>query len=215
MPLVENAYAKKAKTVDLALRLGILAVGLGTVNRRIPVMPRTSLAERMSRLEQQKARLAEQEAKIRTDERKQRTKRLIEAGTLVEQAGLLDFNADTLYGALLALAESAQDESQVAAWASAGNKALDRQMKVAGETAEALTVTFPAALPTAFSTRLRAASLRWNKVLQHWEGLADHASVAALAAEHDGTVSRITKGAGKGSIDHDPGAAPAKRAPRS
>ncbi len=178
-------------------------------------MPRTSLAERMSRLEQQKARLAEQEAKIRTDERKQRTKRLIEAGTLVEQAGLLDLNADALYGALLALSANAQDEKQITAWASAGNKALDRQMKVAAETVEPLTVTFPAALPTAFSTRLRGASLRWNKVLQHWEGLADHASVCALAAEHDGTVSRVAKGSGRNSIAHDPGTAPAKRAERS
>lgn len=154
-------------------------------------MPRTSLAERMSRLEQQRARLAEQEAKLKADERKQRTRRLIEAGTLVEKAGLLDLDETTLYGALLSLAENARDAKQTAAWAAAGKKALDRETLAAGAKREPLTVIFPAALPTDFSTRLRGAGLRWNKVLQHWEGMADHEAVAALAAEQDGTVSRI------------------------
>jgi hypothetical protein len=40
--------------------------------------------------EQQKARLAEQEAKLKDDERKARTRRLIQAGGLIEKAGLLD-----------------------------------------------------------------------------------------------------------------------------
>ncbi|WP_162531849.1 hypothetical protein [Mesorhizobium sp. 1M-11] len=39
-------------------------------------MTRTSLAERMSRLEQQKARLARDEAKLKADLSKQRTRRL-------------------------------------------------------------------------------------------------------------------------------------------
>ncbi|KUM25576.1 hypothetical protein AU467_25715 [Mesorhizobium loti] len=176
-------------------------------------MPRTSLAERMSRLEQQKARIAEQEAKIKNDERKQRTKRLIEAGALLEQAGLLELHTDALYGALLALSANAKDEKQIAAWAAAGMKALARETKAAGATKEPLTVTFPAALPTEFSTRLRGAGLRWNKVLQHWEGLADHTTIAALAAEHNGAVTRIASG--RGSVDHDPATAPAKPAKRS
>jgi multidrug efflux pump subunit AcrA (membrane-fusion protein) len=155
-------------------------------------MPRTSLAERMSRLEQQRARLTEQEARIKADERKQRTRRLIGAGALVEKAGLLDLDENTLYGALLSLAENARDEKQVAAWTSAGKKALERETSAAGATREPLTVTFAAALPTDFSTRLRGAGLRWNKVLRHWEGMADHETVAVLAAEQDGTVSRIS-----------------------
>jgi GH24 family phage-related lysozyme (muramidase) len=172
--------------------LGTLTVGLGDLIKGVfSAMPRTSLAERMSRLEQQRARLAEQESKIKADERKQRTRRLIEAGTLVEKAGLLDLDEGSLYGALLSLAENAGDEKQIAAWTSAGKKARDRETRSAGATREPLTVIFPAALPTDFSTRLRGAGLRWNKVLRHWEGMADHETVAALAAEQDGTVSRI------------------------
>ncbi|RWE18182.1 MAG: hypothetical protein EOS41_31730, partial [Mesorhizobium sp.] len=140
-------------------------------------MPKTSLAERMSRLEQQKARLAEQEAKIKADERKQHTRRLIEAGTLIDKAGLLGLEPPALYGALLSLAKDVQDEKQIAAWAAAGKKMFDREAQAAAATRQALTVSFAAALPTEFSTRLRGAGLRWNKFLQHWEGMADYDAV--------------------------------------
>ena len=157
-------------------------------------MPRTSLAERMSRLEQQRARLAEQEAKIRADERKQRTKRLIEAGTFLEKAGLLNLDDNALFGALLSLAESAKDAKQLSEWKKSGSKAAERETAAKSATAEPITVTFPAALPTPFSTRLRAAGLRWNKVMNHWEGMADHDAVTELAAQESGTVKRVRQG---------------------
>lgn len=154
-------------------------------------MARTSLAERMTRLEQQKARIAEQEAKIKTDERKQRTRRLIEAGGLVEKADLLGLEPNALYGALLSLSAGAKDSTRVAEWAKAGGRIFDRDAKALEAGKEPLTVTFPAALPTSFSTQLRGAGLRWNKVLHHWEGLAEHAAVATLAAEHKGQLQRV------------------------
>jgi hypothetical protein len=46
-------------------------------------------------------------------------------------------------------------------------------------------------LPTAFSTRLRAVGLRFNKLLNHWQGMADHAIVETLAREQNGTVTRL------------------------
>ncbi|MER9126417.1 conjugal transfer protein TraD [Mesorhizobium sp. M0959] len=154
-------------------------------------MARTSLAERMSRLEQQRAKLAEQEAKLKADERKQRTRRLIEAGTLVERAGLLDLEEAALYGGLLSLAVDAGDKAKVTEWIKAGKTALAGETIGNGATNEPLTLTFPAPLPTPFATRLRGAGLRWNKVLQHWEGLADHDAVATLAAEQNGSVRRV------------------------
>lgn len=157
-------------------------------------MARTSLAERMNRLEQQRARLAEQEAKLRADERKQRTRRLIEAGTLVEKAGLIDLEEAALYGALLSLSRDKDDPAKIAEWTKAGKAAFDRQAADGDATKEPLTVTFPAPLPTAFSTCLRGAGLRWNKLLQHWEGLADYDALAKLAAEQGGTVTRLRSG---------------------
>jgi len=154
-------------------------------------MARTSLAERMSRLDQQKARLAEQEAKIKNDERKQRTKRLIEAGGLVEKAGLLDLAPDALYGALLSLAEQAKDTAALAQWAKAGGEVAGAESKARDAAKEPLIVTFAATLPTPFTTQLRAAGLRWNKVMQHWEGLAVHDAVVALVRQQNGAVRRV------------------------
>ena len=57
-------------------------------------MPRT-LADRLQSHAQQKARLAEREMLLKKAERKARTRRLIEAGGLVEKAGLLAFKAPT------------------------------------------------------------------------------------------------------------------------
>jgi hypothetical protein len=68
---------------------------------------RTSLAERQHRLEQQKARLQLEENRLRDAERKARTRRLIEAGGLLDKAGLLALDANALYGALLQLAAEA------------------------------------------------------------------------------------------------------------
>jgi hypothetical protein len=70
-----------------------------------------SLAERMRAHEQQKARLAEQEAKLKDAERRARTRRLIEAGGLIDKAGLLDLDANALYGALLSLRDGANEGS--------------------------------------------------------------------------------------------------------
>lgn len=154
-------------------------------------MARTSLAQRMSRLEQQKARIAEQEARIKTDKRKARTRRLIEAGGLVEKAGLLGLEVNALYGALLSLASGLDNAARMAEWVKAGGQSFDREAKALAAGKEPLTIIFPAALPTSFSTRLRAAGLRWNKVLHHWEGLAEHAVVAPLADEQSGTILRL------------------------
>lgn len=175
-------------------------------------MARTSLAERMSRLEQQRAKLAEQEAKLKADERKQRTRRLVEAGTLIERAGLIDLEEAALYGALLSLADDAGDTAKITEWTKAGKTALDQATVGKGATNEPLTVIFPAPLPTPFATRLRGAGLRWNKFLEHWEGLADHDAVVELAAEQSGIVTRVraSDGASKKSAGGKPANAPSR-----
>ena len=83
-----------------------------------------SLAERMRTHEQQKARLAEQEAKLKDAERRARTRRLIEAGGLIEKTGLLDLDANALYGALLSLRDGApgRQRSGVGKWTALGGR---------------------------------------------------------------------------------------------
>jgi hypothetical protein len=86
-------------------------------------MPRT-LADRLQSHAQQKARLAEREMLPKEAERKARTRRLIEAGGLVEKAGLLALDANALYGLLLSAKGSVDDPDTLAHWTALGGRAF-------------------------------------------------------------------------------------------
>jgi hypothetical protein len=149
-----------------------------------------SLAERIRAHEQHKARLAEQEAKLKDAERKVRTRRLIQAGGLVDKAGLLNLDSNALYGALLSLRDGLGDSEQVARWAALGGRAFAREARLEDEGKEAIILAFPAALARDATTALRAAGFRFNKLLQHWEGRARLADAEALARTYGGEVRR-------------------------
>ncbi len=151
-----------------------------------------SLAERLRAHEQQKARLAEQEAKLKTAERKARTRRLIEAGGLVDKAGLLDLDTNALYGALLSLRDGSGDKDQVSKWTAFGGRAFVREARLRDEGKEAIVLTFPAALTKDATNTLRHAGFRFSKVLQHWEGLARFDDAEKLATTHGGAARRVT-----------------------
>jgi hypothetical protein len=151
-----------------------------------------TLAERLHAHEQQKARLAEQEAKLKTAERKARTRRLIEAGGLVDKAGLLDLDANALYGALLSLRDGADNKDQVSKWAALGGRTFAREARLRDEGKEVIVITFPHALTKEATAPLRAARFRFNKVMQHWEGLARFEEAEKLAATHNGSARRVT-----------------------
>ena len=150
-----------------------------------------SLAERLHAHEQQKARLAEQEAKLKGAERKARTRRLIEVGGLIDKAGLLELEPNTLYGALLSLRDGAGDKDQVSKWTALGGRAFARDARLRDEGKEAVVLTFPAALSKDVTAALRLAGFRFSKVMQHWEGLARFDEAERLATAHGGTVRRV------------------------
>jgi len=160
-----------------------------------------SLAERLRAHEQQKARLAEQQAKLKTAERKARTRRLVEAGGLVDKAGLLDLDTNALYGALLSLRAGAEEKTQVAQWAALGGRSFAREARLRDAGKEAIVLTFPAALAKDATAPLRAAGFRFNKVLQHWEGLARYAEAEALARAQGGTARRVAAAAASPAMD--------------
>jgi hypothetical protein len=56
---------------------------------------------------------------------------------------------------------------------------------------EPIVLTFPAALAKEATASLRAAGFRFNKVLQHWEGLARIEDGQQLAKEHGGTARQV------------------------
>jgi conjugative transfer protein TraD len=150
-----------------------------------------SLAERLRAHEQQKARLAEQEARLKADERKARTRHLIQSGGLVDKAGLLELEPNALYGALLSLRERADDPEQVRQWATLGGRTFAREARLAEEGKEAIVLAFSAALGRDATTALRGIGFRFNKLLQHWEGLARFDEADSLATAHGGTARRV------------------------
>lgn len=169
---------------------------------------KTSLAERLQRLEQQKAKLQLAESKIKDDERKARTRRLIETGALVEKAGLAALHANALYGALLEAAKKATDASEVARWETIGGRAFAQEAKARDADKEPLVLSLSFSQPTPVATALRAAGMRWNKVMRHWEGLARYDEVLALANEHGGSVRRVSAPAATPAPQPSPSASP-------
>jgi len=141
--------------------------------------------------EQQKARLAEQEAKLKDAERRARTRRLIEAGGLIDKVGLLDLDANALYGALLSLRDGATDKDQVGKWAALGGRAFAHEARLRDEGKEAVVLTFPAPLAKEATNALRAAGFRFSKIMRHWEGLAHVVEAEALAKAHGGTARSV------------------------
>ena len=141
--------------------------------------------------EQQKARLAEQEAKLKGAERKARTRRLIEAGGLIEKVGLLDLDANALYGALLSLRDGAGDKDQVGKWAALGGRTFAREARLRDEGKEAVVLTFPAPLDKDITATLRQAGFRFSRVMQHWEGLAGFDEAESLAKAYGGAARRV------------------------
>ena len=153
-------------------------------------MART-LSERLRAHEQQKARLAEAEAKLKLDERKQRTRRLVEAGALVDKAGLLELDSNALYGALLSLRDGAGDETQVETWAALGGRTFLREARARDEGKEPVLLTFTTPLAKEATMALRRAGFRYSRVMQHWEGLARFDEAGTLAKAHGGTARQV------------------------
>lgn len=154
-------------------------------------MTRTSLAERQARLEQQRARLQLEENRVREAERKARTRRLIEAGGLVDKAGLLELEPNALYGALLNLAARQGDATEVARWQAEGGRAFDQEAKAREVEKEPLILSLDGVQAATVTARLRGLGFRWSKVMRHWEGLASYDAAKLAADELGGTLRRV------------------------
>jgi hypothetical protein len=72
-----------------------------------------------------------------------------------------------------------------------GGRAFAREARQALEGKEAIVLAFPAALGRDATTALRGIGFRFNKLLQHWEGLARFDEAEALAAAHGGAPRRV------------------------
>ena len=94
-------------------------------------------------------------------------------------------------GALIAIKAEAARPEVLARWSAEGGKVFAREAAEKGRVKEALIVIFPKPIARELTGQLRAIGLRWNKVLQHWEGLGEHDVVSKLVGAHAGTVRRV------------------------
>ena len=81
---------------------------------------------------------------------------------------------------------------QVEQWTALGGRTFAREARARDEGKEPVVLTFPNALPKEATAPLRAAGFRFNKVLQHWEGMTRFDEAEHLAATHGGTARRVT-----------------------
>jgi hypothetical protein len=149
-----------------------------------------SLPERLRAFEQQKARLADAEARLKIAEKKARNRRLMEAGALVEKAGLEGLTPAALYGALLSLQNGVESTKQRDIWTTAGQRAFAQDAKV--NNLEPIVIIFPEQPDKVAITNLRSIGFRFNRVLRHWEGMAEVNEAEDIAAEYGGSVTRIS-----------------------
>ena len=162
-----------------------------------------SLADRVRSYEQQKARLADTEAKLKLAEKRARTRRLIETGGLIEKVGLSELATDALYGALLSLRSGAGNSKQLDQWASAGAEAQAEDARELDRDREPIVLTFPNALSRDEALDLKTGGFRFNKVLQHWEGLARFEDARELAVSHGGKARKVSPDAAAAAADGD------------
>ncbi len=142
-----------------------------------------NVEEQKIRLEQKKNRLILEETRLKLKERKMRTRHLIEVGGLVTKAGIDYLPTNTLYGALLSIAVSLENNPTVKEeWTKIGKTKLDEEQI----NKHAVILKFeqePSIENHASEIRksIRQHGLRWNKLRSEWYGYC--ASVDSLKSD--------------------------------
>lgn len=130
------------------------------------------------RLEQKKNRLIAEETRLKLKERKMRTRHLIEVGGLVTKAGIGYLPTNTLYGALLSIAVSLENNPIVKEeWTKIGKNKLDEEQV----NRHAVILKFECEPSIEIRKSIREHGLRWNKLRSEWYGYC--ASVDSLKSD--------------------------------
>lgn len=127
----------------------------------------SELEQQKIKLEQKKNRLIAEETKLRLKERKMRTRKLIELGGLIAKAKLDHFDTNTLYGALLSLADAAkQNNNMIKVWTDAGRQIFDQEQGLFTP----VIIKFKGQPPESVRKKLRLLGLKWHKFRSEWYG---------------------------------------------
>jgi len=126
-----------------------------------------NVKEQKVRLEQKKNRLVAEEIRLKLVERKMRTRHLIEVGGLIVKAGLDYLPTNTLYGALLSIAESLETNGAIKEqWSKIGKIKLDQEQI----NKHAVILKFEQETSSEVRSHIRTHNLKWNKLRSEWYG---------------------------------------------
>lgn len=152
-----------------------------------------SLLQRHAAFEQKKARLADVENRLRLAEKRDHTRRIYAVAALLEKTALLDEELPVIYGAFLHIREELDSTQARAQWGTAGAQAIENDRQESPSDHEAVILTFAVAPVRELGVTLRAAGFRFNKILQHWEGVACFKEAEQIASSHQGVASRYAE----------------------
>jgi len=126
-----------------------------------------NVVDQKVRLEQKKNRLIAEETRLKLKERKMRTRHLIEVGGLVTKAGLDYLSTNTLYGALLSIASSLENNPAIKdQWAKIGKAKLDQEQT----NKHPVILKFEQEPSGEIRKIVRDHGLKWNKLRLEWYG---------------------------------------------
>lgn len=148
--------------------------------------------EQKIKLEQKKNRLIAEETRLKLKERKMRTHHLIEVGGLITKAKLDHLPTNTLYGALLSLADSLKANDSIKnEWTKLGKLRLDQEQ----QSRKAIILKFEEQPDNDIRKSIRNYGLRWNKYRNEWYGNAtDLAALKNDIASLKYTIEEISNG---------------------
>ena len=119
------------------------------------------------KLEQKKNRLIAEETRLKLKERKMRTRHLIELGGLITKAGLDYLPTNTLYGALISIAQDLETNQAIKDnWTKIGKTQLDQEQK----NNHAVILKFEQEQGDDIRKIIRNHGLKWNKLRLEWYG---------------------------------------------
>ena len=126
-----------------------------------------NIVEQKVRLDQKKNRLIAEETRLKLKERKMRTRHLIEVGGLVTKAGLDYLPTNTLYGALLSIAQDLETNQAIKEqWSEIGKTKLDQEQI----NKHAVILKFEQEPSSEIRKSIRNHGLKWNNLRCEWYG---------------------------------------------
>lgn len=152
-------------------------------------MSKRNILERQQDIQKQKELILQKEKIVKESLRKDRARRLIEKGALLEKAGLLSLDNNTIYGILLEASDQLQDLNKINTWSKRGGDMFFKENKE--KNLSAIILQFKEQPKEEIRKSIRSLGLRWNAIRKEWHGFAPLNDIQQIASEHNATIIQL------------------------